>query len=244
MSDLENFHSISLPSKCLPYDGVNPLDVVARPYLGRDEIFLAEITPDNLDHKFLQVMKGAIRGLDPERMTTGDREYFIMWEYIRSYSKYLGLELMCINCGKDIEIQVDLSELDVIQLPDDFKQPYPVTLPSGTEVSLRLLTVGDEIAANEFSQKSNETLIFRCARSVVEDGGIVEKMERLKSLPAADVATIRAFHEKFYHGPNMTAKFSCPKCKKEDKIDVPFRFDFFFPRGEILTRTFGSRIRP
>ena len=113
MPELENFHVLTLPSRCLPYDGVNPADVKARAYLGRDEIYLAEITPDNIDLKFLPVMKGAIKGLDPENMTLGDREYFILWEYIRSYSKMLGLELVCLNCGKEIEIQVDLSELDV-----------------------------------------------------------------------------------------------------------------------------------
>jgi len=87
-------------------------------------------------------------------------------------------------------------------------------------------------------------LIYRCARSVVEEAGIVEKMEQLKRLPAADVATIRAFHENFYHGPDMNARFACPKCGKEDEIEVPFRFDFLFPRGSALTRAFGTRVRP
>jgi hypothetical protein len=244
MSELENFHAISLPSRCLPYDGVKPEDITARSYLGRDEIYLAEITPDNLDQKFLQIMKGAIRGIDPEQMTLGDREYFILWEYIRSYSDHLGFELVCLNCGKQIEIQVDLRELNVIELPENFKQPYSIPLPSGIDVQLRLLTIKDEIDANEFAQKSNEALIFRCARSVVEAGSIVDKMERLKSLPASDVATIRAFHEHFYHGPNMNTKFKCPKCGAEDDIEVPFRFEFIFPRGEALTRAFGKRIRP
>lgn len=241
--NLENFHVVTLPSRCLPYDGVNPGDVMARSYLGRDEIYLAEITPDNLDQKFLHVMTNTIQGLDPSAMTLGDREYFILWEYIRSYSKFLGLKLMCVNCCKEVEIKVDLSELDVIQLPEDYKQPYRVTLPSGTEVDLRLLTVADEIAANEFAQKSNEALIFRCARSVVEEGGIVEKMEMLKSLPASDLATIRAFHERFHHGPDMRATFKCPSCGQEDIIDVPFRLEFLFPRGETLTGAFGERIR-
>lgn len=244
MSDLENYHNISLPSRCIPYEGVSPGNVLARPYLGRDEIYLAEITPDNLDQKYLQIMNGAIRGLDPEQMTIGDRDYFILWEYIRSYSKFLGMELICLNCGNQIEIQVDLSELDVIQLPEDFKQPYTVTLPSGTEVQLRLLTVRDEIDAEDFAQKSNESLVFRCARSVTEPGGIVEKMERLKSLPASDMATIRAFHDRFYHGPNMHTKFICPRCKKEDETEVPFRFEFIFPRGKTLAGAFGKRIRP
>lgn len=238
----ECFLPINLPSKCTLYDGVKPEDITIRAYQGKDAIFLAEINPVNLVQKFLLVLKNVIRGINPEDLTLGDRFYIMLWECINSYTDIIKVSTTCTYCLKEIDIDVDLKKLDVVELPYDFKQPYEVKLPSGKVVKLRLLTTKDEIELEKFEENSDEGLLFRYARSIVDDQDVLKRIEDLRNVSAKDIATIEAFHEKFYHGPDMITHFTCPKCGKEDELTVPFRLDFFFPYGRALTDTFGKGI--
>jgi len=242
MSNLEPFLPISLPSNCRQYS-VNPEEILVRPYIGRDEVYLSEVSPVNPDYKYINVLRDAVKGIDPGELTTGDRQYIMIWEYIQSYGGFIRESTICSHCLSEVSFQVDLRELDVISIPDDTVFPYDVTLPvSGKLVKLRLLTVNDEIAACNFESNGKSGLIFRCARTMVDDSSILERIEFLGDLQAADLATIRAFHEKFNHGPDMRVKFKCQECGEEDQINVPFRLDIIFPRGNTLTEFAGKGV--
>ena len=238
---LENFFNISLPSGCLTY-GITPEQVKVRAYTGKDEFYLSEITPLNLDTKYLQVMRNVVNGIDPGNMTLGDRLYLMIWEYAKSYTNVVKINTFCSHCLSNIEVFVDFTKLDVKTLPPDFKQPYEVKLSDGP-VNLRLLTVNDEIEASKYEEDHGDGVIYRCAKSMVSEFDILKRMEKLHSMPSKDIATIRAFHEKFSHGPIMSSKFECPKCKGEGVTEVPFRFDIIlYPSGEALISTFGAGI--
>jgi len=239
---LENFLSINLPSKCLVYGDTKPEDVKIRAYQGRDEVYLSEINPTNLELKFLTILKDLITGVNPRDITIGDLQYIIVWEYAKSYTNIVKVLTKCSYCMSEVEAIVDFGELDIIMLPDDFKQPYEKVLPSDRKINLRLLNINDEIDAQKFEEKNDNGVLFRCARSMVDSDDILTRIEKLSSGPINDVAAIRSFQEEFYHGPNMNAKFICPKCGKEDHVLVPFRFDYIYPRGEGLTRYFGKGI--
>ncbi len=243
MNEIENFLPINLPSKCLPYDGVKPEDVMVRAYQGKDEIFLAEINPINLEQKYLQVLKNVLRGVNPENLTLGDRYYIMVWEYAKSYSNDLVVKLKCTHCLKDVEAIINLGELNVVSLPDNFKQPCERILPvSGKKVMLRLFTVKDEIEANKYEEHNDDGLLYRCARMMVSNDDILQRIDELKGMAAKDVAAIRAFQHEFDHGPDMNTTFKCPSCGEVDNIKVPFRFEDIFPDGEALTSIIGKRI--
>lgn len=237
-----NFLPISLPSQCLTYLEVKPEDIKARAYQGSEEELLSQINPLNLERNYLEVMKRVIQGIDPLKLTLGDRLYFIVWECINSYTDVIKVKTVCSNCLQEVEVSVDLKNLGVIKLPDNYKEPYEVTLPSGKQIKLRLLTVADEIEIEKYQQKQGKSHLYRYARSIVSDDNIVEKLKLLENSPTIkDVAKVRAFHEKFYHGPDFTYAYKCPRCREEDDVEVPFRLDFIFPTGETLTKTFGEK---
>lgn len=231
---------LNLPSRCLPYEGVDPSTVKIRAYQGRDEIYLAEINPINLEQKFLEVLRNVLTGINPELLTLGDRLYLIVWECINSYSEIIHVKTLCSHCFKDIEVPVDLRKLEIIRLPENFKQPHEVKLPSGKIVHLRLLNLKDEIAILEFEEKSDLGHLYRYAKSIVDDKDVLDRISELENMSSKDIARIRAFHENYYHGPDMNTKVTCPKCGKEEEVDIPFRLDFLFPVGEALKRTFGE----
>lgn len=236
---MSDFLPISLPSRCLVYDGVNPEDIQIRPYTGQDEVFLAQINPINVEGKYLQVMNRVLRGIDPKRLTMGDRNYIILWEYINSYTNALKIKTVCTHCLSEIECDVDLMTIDSVELPENFTQPAPLELSTGETIHVQLITVGDEVEVEKWSNKG-DALLYRYARSIVSEDDVLARMEKLRHMPAKDVAKIRAFHEKMFHGPDMVTDIVCPKCGEVDNIDVPFRFEFIFPDGEILADAFGA----
>jgi hypothetical protein len=241
---MDDFIPISLPSRCLTYvdqehKPISPGDVKARAYRGSDEIYLTQINPLNLEKNYFEVLKSVLQGVDPVQLTLGDRMYLILWEYVNSYSRTMKLKTICSNCLSEVEILVDLGTLENRELPEDFKQPFPVTLPkSGEKVQLRLLTAGDEIEVERYSRKHKKTaLLYRYARTIVEDMDVIARTENLASMEAKDLMAIMAFQEKFFHGPEMRTAFVCPEedCGEEDELDIPFRLDFFFPNVSELS---------
>lgn len=237
---MSEYLPIQLPSKCIPY-GMSPSDITVRPYMGSDEIVLAQINPVNVESKYLQVLRSIVQGIDVTQLTLGDRLYIILWEYINSYSDFMKVRTVCTHCLESIEPMIDLKKLEKVELPDSFQQPYHIPLPSGSSVDLRLLTVGDQIEIEKFPNAA-ESYLFKWARSIVSEKSVVETMYDLKKFGTRDLATIRSWHEKMYHGPDMVTKFQCPKCSNEEEVEVPFRLDFIFPDGQALTDTFGAGI--
>ena len=250
--NIENFLPINLPSRCLVYNGVIPEDIKIRAYRGIDEMYLSEINPTNLHAKFIPLLKGLVIGVEPREITIGDLQYIIVWEYAKSYTNIVKIPTKCSYCMKDIEAMVDFADLDVVTLSNDsdwgkqngFKQPFEKTLPSGKKVNLRLLTIGDEVDAQIFEVENEDGMLFRYAKSIVDTDDILQRIGKLKDFTIDDLTSIRAFHDEYYHGPNMNAKFKCLKCGKEDRVEVPFRFSFIYPRGSELRRYFGKGVSP
>jgi hypothetical protein len=141
---------------------------------------------------------------------------------------------------KSIEVGVDLRTLNSIELPDNFKQPFEKILPSGKKVLLRLFNIKDEICSIEYEEKLENGYAYRLARTIIAEGDILDRVTEVENMSSQDTASIRAFHEEFYHGPEMSTKVKCPKCGEMEDVDIPFDLNFLFPVGETLRRTFGK----
>lgn len=240
---MSTYLSINLPSKCLPYEGIDPANITIRAYTAKDEIFLSEINPTNLESKYLMVLKEVLLGIDPKLLTLGDRLYIMIWEYIKSYSSIVKVPVVCSHCLEESTIPIDLLNLDKLDLPDNFLERCKVKLlDKDKEITLRLLTIEDEIAIEQYEKKHRDGHLYRYARSVVSDADILSVLSDIEKLSAKDFAKIRAFQTKFYHGPDMDTTFKCPQCGEEDDVTVPFRLEFLYPYGKTLTDAFGEGI--
>lgn len=240
---MSTYLPINLPSKCLPYEDVDQTAITIRAYTAADEIFLSEINPINLESKYLMVLKEVLQGIDPKLLTLGDRLYVMIWEYIKSYSSVIQEPVVCSHCIEESTVPIDLLLLDKVCLPDNFLERCRIKLPDkDREITLRLLTIEDEIAIEQYELKNRDGHLYRYARSVVSDADVLDKLNDITKLSSKDFATIRAFQEIFYHGPNMNTKFTCPRCEEEDDIVIPFRLEFLYPYGKTLADTFGAGI--
>jgi len=236
------YKKIDLPSRCLVYPGVAPEDIKIRTFKGKDEKFIASLNYENLERKFADLLRNVLQGIAPEELTVGDRFYVLVWETINSYTPEVDIEIICKNCFQRIVTSIDLSQLEVAELPDNFQEPYSITLSDGSVVSLRLFRVKDEIQIADYEKRNPNSWLYRYALSLIDDRPIQEKIDYLENLEAKDLAKIRAFHDKFYHGPIMESKYVCPKCQAEEVVDCPFRLEWILPFGKTLVRTFGNGV--
>lgn len=232
--------NITLPSKCLVYKDVDSSKIFIRTLKGKDEKLISELSMDNFDRKFIQVLANVLEGIDPKQLTLGDRKYVMLWLAIQSYSSKHPISFTCSSCLSKLEMEADLSTLAIKTLPEDFVEPYAMTLSDNSTVNLRLLRVKDELDLADLEKAGTNIWLYRVAMSMVGPESIVEKNAFLENLGVIDIAKIRSFQERFDHGPVMETTFDCEKCGVTGKVPVPFRIEMFFPFGERLARYFGA----
>ncbi len=239
----DNYLPITLPSRCIPYEGIDPDSVKIRSYTGADEVFLSEINILNQTSKFLFILERVMQGIDPKILTSGDKLYIMLWEYINSYSETVFEKDICSGCMQEVSFTVDLRKMDVVKLPKDLVLPVEVTMEDADPVFLKLLTIDDELHVQDYAATHPDSHLYKLARLMVDPKlDLLERKAWLASCPAKVLAQIRGKFGELYHGPSFSANVTCPGCGREDVIEVPFRFEFLFPTGETLADTFGKGI--
>ena len=228
MNDKEQYVPLLLPSKGLTYEDTDMDKIRIRPFKGKDEALIAELALENWKKKFVTIISNVIQGIEPEKLTSGDAKYVMLWEAINSYNQDYPIKLVCENCLQEIQVVGDLGKINSIELPDDFKQPIEIEL-SGRTIQLRLLTLGNEIASFDWASKGKSAYLYSYALSIVDEKTtIVDKMKLLEDLSTWDLNEIKEFHIKYEHGPDMEVPYTCPLCDYEGKLVLPFRYDRLF----------------
>jgi hypothetical protein len=240
----ENYFELNLPSKLIPYKSEGVSKVEIRMLKGKDLKIIGEATTANFEKKFKLLLKNILRGIEPGRLTIGDRIYIVIWLTLNCHSNLFPIELMCEHCFRtDKDYKVDLGKLEKVLLPDDFQEPYSLKLPNGESVLLRLYRVDDQIQYMDYIEaKKEDDIIFKLAQVVVGDETIDKKVERLNGMSLQDIDLIRAFLEKYYHGVDMNASYTCKHCGGTGKTPVPFRIDLLFPAGALVAESLGYHI--
>ena len=241
--------TLDLPSKGLTYD-IPLSEIKIRPLKGGDEKLLAELSVDNIEIKYLALLKNkikngdpVIKGIDPSKLTLGDRLYILLWLRINSYSPIFKSSLVCQNCFKEVHIDIDLTKIEEKSLPEDFKQPYEIILANSDKLFLRLFTIDDEIKSYEKEKRdgTESTYLYRLALSMVDSRSILERISYLEDLPSSDLAKIKYFHESHIHGPILdNIAYTCPKCQEVGQLTLPFRPNWLLPSG---TEIFGGNFK-
>ena len=191
----EQYINIDLPSKGLTYPGVDMTKIKIRPFLGKDEALIAELTMDNAKKKFITVLENVVQGIEPSKLTAGDAKYVMLWEAINSYTDTRTQKIVCEDCLQPVEVNCSLKQVNVVELPDDFKEPYTVEL-SKQKLNLRLLTLKDEMEAIDWAKNGKSTYLFSYASTIVDPSlNIIQKLDLIENLSTQDLKTIKDFHK-------------------------------------------------
>ena len=240
---MKGYEDLVLPSQGKVYENYNPEKIKIRPLLGKDEMILAEISGNNMDKKFNVLIDSVTKGLSANDLTLGDRKYILVWLAMKTYGSKYPVEFICDHCLENITTQIDMTNFKLKVLPDDFEQPYELKLSDDTKVYLRLMTVADDIRATEYEKNFGNAWLYRFAQVIVDqEKSLKDKIDFLGELPGKDFQLIKAFHEKFDHGPEMKAPYECPKCGGDGLVAVPFRIEMVLPHGETLRRGYADSV--
>ena len=236
--DSSEFIDLLLPSKGLPYkdkEGKVPTTKI-RPMKVKDEKLIAEMTGNNFEVRFLQLIRNTVRGIDAKEMTIGDRLYCILWLRINSYSPKYAIEFNCLSCNKRILNEFDLSKLTVLELPKDYHEPMEAILEdAGDKIQLRLLRVTDEMEiAQKVASGNDEEWILRYAYSIVGSMTVPERIKYILGLTSRDFSIIRGYQEIFNHGVDFRQSYTCPDCGATEVLDIPFRPGLLIPEGSAM----------
>jgi len=238
----DRFLPVSLPSDGRTYTEAVP-DIRIRSMCGADEVLLAQMNPMTVERKFLELLRRVLVGIRPEQITFGDRLYLMLWLSINSYTGMVKISNVCSNCLKDYETEIDLRKINVVHLPEDFVSPITLQLSTGP-IQVNLLTVSDLADTEKYSLDHEDSGIYKYSRTLLGSGCETPEQKKAvyENLPTIDTAKIRAVQEQYFHGPDMKATVTCPHCKEDDTVEVPFRLELLFPTGPTLRANFGTGV--
>jgi hypothetical protein len=220
-----DFVKVSLPSRCIPYGDIDPNSIYVRPFRGEDEQLIAEMNPTNAKKNYIKVLSNVVKGVAPEKLTSGDASFLMVWEAINSYSNKYPVRLTCQVCAQNIDIEFDLGTLENIFLPEDYREPYEEEISTG-KIQLRLITTQDELDIVEFQKNEEFSYLYSYAVSIVHDKlDSLAKVKMLEGMTTKDLNVIKKFHQKFDHGPDFNTSYECPKCGGGGAIFLPFRIE-------------------
>jgi hypothetical protein len=210
---------------------------------GADEVLLAQMNPMTVERKFQELLRRVMVGIGPEQITFGDRLYLMLWLSINSYMGTIKIGNVCSNCLQEYEVEIDLRSINVVHLPTEFQVPIQLQLSRGPTF-VNLLTVADLADTEKYSVDHEDTVVYKYSRTLCGPGCETpeQKKEVYEKLPTVDTAKIRAVQEQYFHGPDMKAKVTCPHCKEDDTVEVPFRLELLFPTGQTLRTNFGTGV--
>ena len=219
---------MTLPSRYLPYDGIEPGTITVRMLKGADEQRIARVALDNASKRFLVVLRDVVEGIDPKDLTVGDARYIMLWLGINNYSNMFPVSFDCEYCEAPIETSVDMNSINVVELPEDFTQPKDVTI-GGVLYKLRLATLHDQIETINFMDGGKKDgYLFSYARCIVDDKvDVLSRLIVLENMSTKDLGKIKDFFIDNDHGPDMMARYTCSKCEEEGRVLIPFRLAQF-----------------
>lgn len=232
-SDIRLKYSIAeLPSKGkLGY----PAHVEYRDILVRDEKELASATEKTFSKTLNTVLKSLLKDQSfYDDLTIYDRDYLLLWIWANNYSTEKNVEAMCPLCAHKNHYVIDLTQLEVKELSEDFKNPYPYTLSSGEQITLRLLTVADEDIARKYCSVNKNEEEYQVLLALSIDFGVVlpllDKLKKIENeMTGKDMAFIRGFHAFFKYGVVDKIDRECKGCGEVSSYPVPFQADFILP---------------
>lgn len=190
------------------------------------------------------------KDFDAENLTLFDF-YDLMYKMRTvSYGPIYKVKVTCPECGKPTICNVNLDELKVEYLPEDFEEPYEVgPLPrSGDVLQCKFIRVSDsmrnEKKAQEILKKSPDyqgdpSYILNLASQIVGINGETKPIKEIEMyverMAAMDSAYMQQVIAKKTEGIGLSTECHdiCSSCGTELIFELPFNSEFFRPTFDI-----------
>lgn len=247
---------VELPSKGLLYDNIPGGKVTIRCITLADQKFLGGSNMPGSD-RVIELLKRCIESpeFDPQELTSIDSFFLLVKLRILSYGGKYTFITRCPDCGKKIEVTMNLSDLTVESLEDDYASKLEVVLPhAGDTVYTKLLINRDEEEISEAVERENRKFkdagdpevfirLAKCIKSIklkqanesgaktIEDPILIRKY--VEGLTDWDGMAIKSTLENIDYGIQPEFRHVCPECHEEVEIGIRFTPQFFRPKYDL-----------
>ena len=234
-----------LPSKGLLNTGLGS-EIVMRNMTTADEKMLLGSSSDSLDN----ILKACIvspKDLILDELVSPDKHFLIMKLRIISYGSEYFVNAKCQSCGATSEYKINLDNLPIDTLPDDFIEVYDeFELPVSKKIiALKIPRVKDlndaDTKAKRFHKKYPEskgdmTYIYRLMTnisSVDADELLPPELQKfIEELHTKDSSYLKNRMNKLKLGYDTEIIEECPKCNSDVEFQLPITHEFFRTRYE------------
>ena len=172
------------------------------------------------------------------KLTITDRVYLMLTLRILSLGANYDFDVTCPKCGTPSSHKVRLDDLDVRPPENKKVHEYPLTLPSGKAVILRIMTAEDEVKLERGGMDRDSLSLAIIARLKTLNGQSPSIAE-VKDLGLRDRCYIRDHYERIEGNVDTDIDAHCPSCRFDFKTSIDVgQPSFFFPRtpGTQVTR--------
>lgn len=187
------------------------------------------------------------KDLDINQLKLVDIQYLMYKLRIVTYgADYNIYGVRCPHCGKIVDVVYNLDDLEVNELPEDFKEPFEIgKLPiSGDVLQCKLLTTQDYLdiidEANEKKEKfpdyeGDPMWEFELMREICtvnkEVYPLFKMQQYIENLHARDYQYFIKKYDDMVGsiGINKNVEFDCPECNKKFRYMLPLTEEFFRP---------------
>lgn len=172
---------------------------------------------------------------------------FLMYKLrIVTYGSQYKVTLICRKCGHKYTTVIDLDDINVNSVPDDFKEPFEIgPLPvSGDVLETRLLSLDDYVRMEKESKKilakypdyiGDPEYILGYKYKISKINGEIpqdfELTNYVQGMHARDAAYFDSKYLKVSNGLGLDIDLVdiCPKCGEEVEFSLPINDEFFRP---------------
>jgi hypothetical protein len=236
--------SYELPCGFLTEDGQLHTDVTLREMTGEEEEILgAKNMPvtkkinkvlANCTMSIGPVPKPAIPTIIPNLMQ-GDRIFLLLAIRRVSLGDEMPFNSKCPSCDAESQFIIDLSDLDIKEMPDRKTRFYELELPrTKKKVRMKVLTGTGEDAISKASNRGKDvisTAIF-CRVESIDDTPPV--MKDIKKLPLMDRNFLKNGWEDHEGGVDTTIQIECPTCDFDYETELDISQEGFFNPSAAL----------
>jgi hypothetical protein len=195
---------------------------------GRDEKFLADSADPNSARRFAELLRRVLVGIEPEQLTTGDRNHIMLWLIMNCYAPAGTFNIRCGECASINMETVEYVDLGTHILADDATASHSIQLGDGTELPVRMMRVADEIMLGDLP---NTGELDRLACAIGNGQSHADRVKMLEGMTLPDIQKIRKWLTLVEHGPDTRFSYRCSTCDAESVAHLPITLALFFPAG-------------
>lgn len=262
MSDIKSNYTqeIILPSKGYLNPEIPDGKIIQRCMMVTDQKFLSgsNLSGSTLTNALLERTIEYPKDLDIGKLTTADTLYLLFKLRILSYGEIYKTVSRCPICGERLELEVDLSKIEVNYLEEDYTKDLEIELPrAGDTVYTKFLTNDDiQYIKDEMDRRKRKYGVVDDSDFILRLSTMISKVELKKAnkdgdkvlthptdiqmyvekLTDLDATAIISTTENIEYGINPLVEERCPNCRNYVEAPITLGAGFFRPKYDNKSR--------